>query len=166
MNYIEKIKNKARKDLRTIILPETEDVRVLQAAEKIIKEGFAKVVLIGNEEETLNLAKENNINIEGTKIIEPSKSEKYEEYANMFYELRKKKGITLESVKRIIDGSKSFKDAKMTLESLPNVNPNKGLWTGESSTDKSVKVQDKSLSSFAESMITRMEDRRNRTYTA
>lgn len=77
-----------------------------------------------------------------------------------------KKGITQESVKRIIDGSKSFKDAKRTLESLPNVNPNKGLWTGESNTGKTVKTQSNSLSSFAESMINRMENRRNRTYTA
>lgn len=77
-----------------------------------------------------------------------------------------KKGITQESVKRIIDGSKSFKDAKRTLESLPNVNPNKGLWTGESNTGKTVQTQSKSLSSFAESMINRMENRRNRTYTA
>ena len=76
-----------------------------------------------------------------------------------------KKGITLESVKRIIDGSKSFKDAKMTLESLPNVNPNKGLWTGESNNSQT-QPQSNSLSSFAESMINRMENRRNRTYTA
>lgn len=76
-----------------------------------------------------------------------------------------KKGITLESVKRIIDGSKSFKDAKMTLESLPNVNPNKGLWTGESNNSQT-QPQSTSLSSFAESMINRMENRRNRTYTA
>lgn len=75
-----------------------------------------------------------------------------------------KKGITLESVKKIIDSSKSFKDAKMVLESLPNVNPNKGLYIGES-TQKPV-VAKTSLSSFAESMIDKMEKRRNRSYTA
>lgn len=77
-----------------------------------------------------------------------------------------KKGITQESVKRIIDGSKSFKDAKMTLESLPNVNPNKGLWTGESAGNQTAQTQGQSLSSFAESMINRMENRRTKTYTA
>lgn len=75
-----------------------------------------------------------------------------------------KKGITLESVKRIVNNSKSFKAAKMTLESLPNVNPNKGLWQGESATVK--KVSSSPMATFAESMINKMEQRRNRNYTA
>lgn len=102
MNFIDSIKERAKKDIKTIVLPETEDVRVLKAAEKVIKEGFANIVLIGNEEETLKLAKENNINLEGIRIIEPSKSEKYDEYVNTFYELRKKKGITIEQAKEIM----------------------------------------------------------------
>ena len=102
MNFIEEIKEKARKDLKSIILPETEDIRVLKATEKILKEGFANVILIGNEEETLNLAKNNNINIEGATIVEPSKSEKYDEYVNKFYDLRKAKGITLEQAKEMM----------------------------------------------------------------
>ena len=102
MNFINSIKERAKKDIKTIVLPETEDVRVLTAAEKVIKEKFANIVLIGNEEETLNLAKENNINLEGIKIIEPSKSEKFNEYVNNFYELRKNKGITLEQSKEIM----------------------------------------------------------------
>ena len=99
MNFIEEIKDRARKELKTIILPEAEDVRVLKAAEKVTKEGFANIILIGKEKETLELAKENNISLEGVKIIEPSKSEKYDEYVNTFYELRKKKGITIEQAK-------------------------------------------------------------------
>lgn len=99
MNFIDSIKERARKDLKTIILPESEDNRVLQATEKITKEGFAKVILIGNEDETKKLAEENNINIEGVQIIDPSKSEKYDGYVNSFFELRKKKGITIEQAK-------------------------------------------------------------------
>lgn len=102
MNFIDSIKERAKKDIKTIVLPETEDVRVLKAAEKVIKEGFANIVLIGNEEETLKLAKENNINLEGIKIIEPFKSEKFDEYVNVFYELRKKKGVTIEQAKEIM----------------------------------------------------------------
>ena len=102
MNFIDSIKERAKKDIKTIVLPETEDIRVLRAAEKVIKEGFANIVLIGNEEETLKLAKENNINLEGIRIIEPSKSEKYDEYVNTFYELRKKKGIKIEQAKEIM----------------------------------------------------------------
>lgn len=103
-------------------------------------------------------------------MVEANKKMKLEARRNMLAQFTQhystKKGITQESVKRIIKGSKSFKDAKMTLESLPNVNPNKGLWTGESVETKSAQTQSKSLSSFAESMINRMENRRNKTYTA
>ena len=100
MNFIDTIKEKAKKDIKNIVLPETEDVRILQATEKILKEEFANVILIGNEEEVNNLAKENNINIDGAKIVDPSKSEKYDEYVNQFFELRQKKGITLEEAKK------------------------------------------------------------------
>lgn len=102
MNFIDTIKSRAKKDIKTIVLPETEDVRVLQAAEKVLKEGFAKIILVGNEEKTKKLAKENNINIEGTTIVDPITSDKYEEYVNKFYELRKNKGVTIEQAKEIM----------------------------------------------------------------
>ena len=102
MNFIDTIKSRAKKDIKTIVLPETEDVRVLQAAEKIIEEGFAKIILVGNEEKTKKLAKENNINIDGIIIENPEISSKYEEYCNKFYELRKNKGITIEQAKEIM----------------------------------------------------------------
>ena len=102
MNFIEEIKEKARKDLKSIVLPETDDLRVLQATERILKEGFSNVILVGNEENIKKLAEDNSLNIEGASIIEPAKSEKYEEYVNKFYELRKSKGITLEQAKEIL----------------------------------------------------------------
>ena len=102
MNFIEEIKEKAKKDLKSIVLPETEDLRVLQAAERIIKEGFSNVILVGNEEKIKELSKENGLSVEGAIIVEPAKSEKYEEYVNKFYELRKSKGITLEQAKEIL----------------------------------------------------------------
>lgn len=99
MNFIDTIKERAKKDIKTIVLPETEDIRTLQATEKILEERFAKIILIGNEESTKKLAQENNINIEGAEIIDPSKSEKYEEYANKFFELRQKKGVSIEKAR-------------------------------------------------------------------
>jgi len=102
MNFIDVIKEKARKDIKSIVLPEAEDLRILQATEKILKEKFAKVILVGNEEKTKKIALDNNINIEGVEIVEPSKSEKYEEYVNKFYELRKAKGLTEEQAKEMM----------------------------------------------------------------
>ena len=99
MNFIDTIKERAKKDIKTIVLPETEDIRTLQATEKVLKEGFANIILIGNEEKTKELANKNNISIEGAKIIDPSKSEKYDEYVNKFFELRQKKGVSIEKAK-------------------------------------------------------------------
>ena len=102
MNFIDSIKERAKKNIKTIILPETEDIRVLEATQKILKEGYSNIILIGNEEKTLKLAKEHNLNIEGANIIDPIKSEKYNDYVNKFYELRKAKGITIEQAKEIM----------------------------------------------------------------
>jgi len=102
MNFIDKIKEKASNYVKTIVLPEATDVRVLRAAEIINKEKFAKVVLIGNEEEVNKLLNENNINLGDTKIIAPEKSEEKETYANALYELRKAKGMTEEQAKELI----------------------------------------------------------------
>ena len=99
MNFIDTIKERAKKDIKTIVLPETEDIITLQATEKVLKEGFANIVLIGNVEKTKELANKNQISIEGAKIIDPSKSEKYDEYVNKFFELRQKKGVSIEKAK-------------------------------------------------------------------
>ena len=67
MSFIDGIKERAKKEIKTIILPEADDQRVLKAAEQIEKEGFAKVVLIGDEEKVKKVSKQNNINIENIK---------------------------------------------------------------------------------------------------
>ena len=102
MSFIEEIKERARKEIKTIVLPEATDIRTLKATDMICKEGFAKVVLIGNEEEIKKLANENNLNIEKARIVNPANSEKYEEYVEYFYELRKAKGMTIEKAKELI----------------------------------------------------------------
>ena len=102
MTFIENIKEKAKKDIKTIILPEAEDIRVLRATEQIIKEGFAKVILIGDTTQIKEDASKNNLNISDAEIINPKTSDKFEEYANSLYELRKAKGITLEQAKELL----------------------------------------------------------------
>ncbi len=102
MKFIDQIKERAKKEIKTIVLPEATDIRTLTAVDKICREEFAKVVLIGNKDEIESLAKENNLSISKAQIIEPAKSEKYEEYVNYFYELRKAKGVTLDQAKQTI----------------------------------------------------------------
>ena len=102
MTFIENIKEKAKKDIKTIILPEAEDIRVLKATEQIIKEGFAKVILIGDTTQIKEDANKNNLNISDVEIINPKTSDNFEEYANSLYELRKAKGMTLEQAKKLL----------------------------------------------------------------
>ena len=103
MSFIEEVKQRAKKELKTIILPEATDIRVLKATETVLKEGYAKIALIGNESEIVSKAKENNINIEGATIIDPLTSDKKEEYANTLYELRKNKGMTPEQAQKLVE---------------------------------------------------------------
>ena len=101
MNFIETIKERARKEIKTIVLPEAEDIRTLKATEIALKEKYANIILVGNKEKIIKIAKDNKINIEGAEIVEPQKSVNYEKYANLLYELRKNKGMTLEQAKKI-----------------------------------------------------------------
>ena len=102
MKFIENIKQKAKLNIKTIVLPESLDIRVLEAVDTICKEDFAKIVLIGNKEEILKKASENQLDISKAKIINPKNSEKYNKYVEKFYELRKSKGITLEKAKEML----------------------------------------------------------------
>lgn len=102
MDFIKKIKERAKGNIQTICLPEANDVRILKGVEIAISEEFANIILLGNEEEINNLAKANNIDISKAKIIDPLKSEKLEEYENKLYELRKEKGMTLEKAHTLL----------------------------------------------------------------
>ena len=102
MNFIEEMKQRARTQIKTIILPEAEDLRVIQAASKVEEEGFAHIILVGNEENTRRLAEENGVNLSNVKIVDPEKSEKFDQYANYLYELRKEKGMTEEEARNLV----------------------------------------------------------------
>ena len=108
MSFIDGLKDKAKQSVKTIILTESEDKRVLEAAQKVKKQGFANIILIGNEDEANKLAKANNINIEGIPVINPETSDKFEEYANAFYELRKVKGMTEDKAREMLKDNMYF----------------------------------------------------------
>lgn len=99
---IDKLIERAKINKKTICLPETDDIRTLQAANIVKEKDFANLILIGNEIEIQELAKENNLDLNNIKIINPKTSELTNELINKFYELRKHKGISLEDAKDII----------------------------------------------------------------
>lgn len=108
MSFINDIKQRAKQDIKTIILPESNDLRVIKATEQILKEGYSDIILIGNKEEIKKIAQENNIEISKAKIVDPLKSDKFSEYAEKFYELRKAKGMTLDKAKEIMKDNVYF----------------------------------------------------------
>ena len=102
MSFIEEMKIKAKKNIKTIVLPEATDQRVLEATNIILKEGFANVILVGDEKEIINIANENGFDVSKATIINPNESSKYEEYVEAFYELRKLKGVDINKAKEMM----------------------------------------------------------------
>ena len=102
MSFIEKIKQRAKTQIKTIVLPEATDIRILKAAETVKQERYAKTILIGDEEQVRKIAKQNTIDIEGIEIIDPLKSERTQEYAQKLFELRKAKGMTEEQAQKLV----------------------------------------------------------------
>ena len=94
MALLDEIKAKAAALKKTIVLCEGEDRRVVEAAAQITKEGIAKIVLIGNEEEAKKVAP--GVDLTGITLVDPLTSEKTAEYAKILYEARKAKGMTEE----------------------------------------------------------------------
>jgi len=123
MQFIEEIKQRAKQEIKTIVLPEAEDIRTLQATEQVLKEKYANIILVGNKEKIEQKAKTNKIDITGAAIIDPSNSEKYNEYVNLLYELRKHKGMTIEKAKELVKdpvyfGMLMVKDEKSEADGL------------------------------------------------
>lgn len=108
MSFIDSIKIRAKKDIKTIVLPEGNDIRTIEAVEKVMKEKFADVIVLGKKDEILNMAKEHNINIDGVKIINPVEDARFEKFANEFYELRKAKGMTLKKAEELLKDETYF----------------------------------------------------------
>ena len=102
MNFIETIKERARKNVKKIVLPEASDLRVIKATATVLEEKYAEIVLLGNEQEINKMAKENNLNISQATIINPKTAGNSEEYAEKLYELRKAKGMTIEQAKELV----------------------------------------------------------------
>ncbi|MCR5228522.1 MAG: phosphate acetyltransferase [Solobacterium sp.] len=107
MAFIDGIKAKAKANLKTIVLPESEDERTIRAAAKVLEEGTAKIVLIGNPDVVKADAEKYGVSVEGAAIVDPETSEKLDEYVNILYELRKNKGMTPEKAKAALLGDRT-----------------------------------------------------------
>ena len=102
MAFIDLMKEKARKDVKTIVLPESNDERTLTAAAQVMKEKTANLILLGNEEKIMADAKALGADLTGVAIVDPETDPKFEHYAEILFHLREKKGMTLEKARETL----------------------------------------------------------------
>ncbi len=100
MNFLEQIVSRAKSDIKTIVLPESTDIRTIKAAAMIQEQGIANVILVGNKDEINKLA--GDLDISKAKIVDPANFDQFEEYVNTLYELRKAKGMTIEQARKLL----------------------------------------------------------------
>jgi phosphate acetyltransferase len=100
MSFIDGIKERAKQNKKTIVLPETGDKRTLEAASVILAEGIANIILVGNEEAIIEVA--DGLDLSAATIIDPSQTDKLQAYIDVLVEARKSKGMTPEQAKEIL----------------------------------------------------------------
>lgn len=100
--FTDKLKARAKNDIKTIVLAEGEEIRTLKAAQIVKNEGYAKVILLGNPDKIKQKSDAENLDLTGIEVIDPENSDKNSEYADMLYELRKNKGMTPDQAKETI----------------------------------------------------------------
>lgn len=100
MKFLERTIQRAKSDVKTIVLPESNDIRTIKAAAMIQEQGVANIILVGNEAEIKKLS--GDLDISKARIVDPLKSDKFEDYANTFFEMRKSKGVTIEQAREIM----------------------------------------------------------------
>jgi phosphate acetyltransferase len=101
MSMIERVKEKARADRKTIVFPEGIEERTIQAAAELVKEKLVDPVLLGKPEEIKGEAKRLGVDLTGIRIENPVDSDNFQTYADNLYELRKAKGVTPEKAKEL-----------------------------------------------------------------
>jgi len=102
MHFIDKIKAKAKANPQIVVLPESYDDRMLFAAEKVIEQGIAKVVLLGNLAKVNEAAAAKGVNLTGVEIIDPCTAPKLDSYVDALVEIRKSKGLTPEDARKLL----------------------------------------------------------------
>jgi phosphate acetyltransferase len=102
MHLVDQIKEKARKNLQTVVLPEGYDDRMVQAAGRIVKDGLARVVLLGDPAILQAKAKELGASLDGVELLDPKSAPKLEAYVDELVELRKKKGLGRDEARALL----------------------------------------------------------------
>ncbi len=103
MSFLEKTKARAKANIKTIVLPETNDVRTIEACDKAIAEGIANIILVGKKDE-ISAYEKDYPNVAKATVIDPENYEKFDEMTALLVELRKAKGMTEEKAVSLLKG--------------------------------------------------------------
>ncbi len=106
MNFLEQICERAKSNIKTIVLPESDDIRTIRAAAMVQERGIAKIVLVGDPTKIKVLAE--GLDISRCRIVNPIEYERFDEYVEAFYELRKAKGMTREKAETVMKDTVYF----------------------------------------------------------
>lgn len=96
------IRERAKRELKTIVLAEGEDMRVIEAAKTAVEEGFAKIIILGNQNKIKELADKAKLDLNTVKTVDPEHDPRLVEFADKLYELRKNKGMTEEQAVKLV----------------------------------------------------------------
>jgi phosphate acetyltransferase len=102
IKLLNEIKSKSSKLRKTIVLPESHDERVLKAAERLTKEKIVSVITLGDEDRIIKDAKKLDVDLSGIRIIDPTKADKLSDFTNIFFNLRKHKGVTIDQARSTV----------------------------------------------------------------
>ena len=120
-SFMTNIYSKARISPRRIIYPEGEDLKIMRAAELVVEQGLGNPILLGNEDRIKNVAKEYSVSLKNMQIIDPEKYENVQEFANKYYQIRERKGLTkADAFERMIHSPNHF-GAMMIKKGLADV---------------------------------------------
>jgi len=100
LNFLDSIKQRAKADKKTIVLPETADMRTIEAAHKVLKEELANLILIGNKEEIIKKSPDFDLN--GASFIDPNDYDNMQSLISSLVEIRKSKGMTEDEAKKLL----------------------------------------------------------------
>lgn len=95
------LEKKAKKQIKKVVLPESEDERILKVAHRLNAMGAVGLILLGDKEAINSQAKNLNLNLENAEIIDPNTSHYREEFAKSLYELRKSRGLSEQEAKQL-----------------------------------------------------------------
>ncbi|MCL2571157.1 MAG: phosphate acetyltransferase [Defluviitaleaceae bacterium] len=117
MSFLDSVKQRAKTQLKTIVLPESQEPRSLKAAHQVLAEGIAKIILIGDKDEIIYTAKADGLDVSSASFV-PQSGDLINNLSNKLADLRKSKGMTLEEAQKLLTTNAMYLGCMLVKEGL------------------------------------------------